>query len=331
MLLSVLLVTGLIPLSAMAAGATIKIYHSLYEYNPQTQEYVAPSSSYQECKALSSAISTYIGSANEPCNETTYQIKIPSAKKETSAVSKDAAGRPQMTYTYQGTTYTWICLGYITKRFDESSNMPWHTWTADELNNGRGQTVPLGEAPNPSVTYIWASAEKLAENAPADYETITYTFDFFKPVREDQAIAIQPTEADKIDIPKSVNWANAEIKLWGTSQSIYSSSSRFQEAIYAGNMTDLTDRLTEGKLQITWPKGYYFGYIKDRLTEQLEQGGKEFKYLYISVSSGLYEWYGSVNQWWDYVADDGTAEMTYYGDGFDKDITFYSKAAPHNC
>lgn len=204
-LLTLVMLLGLLPVSVMAAGATIGIYHSLYEYNPQTQEYVAPSSSYQECKALSSAISAYIGSAKESCDETTYQIKIPSAKKETPDVTKDETGRPQMTYTYQGTTYTWICLGYITKRFDESSNMSWHMWTEEELRNGYGQTVTLGESTTPSVTYIWASPDRLEENAPSEYEKITYTFDFFKPVREDKAVTIQPSENDKINIPKSVD------------------------------------------------------------------------------------------------------------------------------
>lgn len=323
-LLTLVMLLGLLPVSVMAAGATIGIYHSLYEYNPQTQEYVAPSSSYQECKALSSAISAYIGSAKESCDETTYQIKIPSAKNETPDVTKDETGRPQMTYTYQGTTYTWICLGYITKRFDESSNMSWHMWTEEELQNGYGQTVTLGESTTPSVTYIWASPDRLGENAPSEYEKITYTFDFFKPVREDKAVTIQPSENDKINIPKSVDWENSEIKLWGTSKSIYSISSYFQEAIYNGEMTDLTNRLTDGTISITWPKGYYFGNIQDHLIEALERDGEEFNYLYISVTNGLYEWYGQVNSWWDYISDSGTAEMTYYGDGFDEDTTFYS-------
>ena len=79
-LLAMAILLSLLPVSVMAAGATIQIYHSLYEYNPQTHEYVAPSySSYQESKALSRGISAYIGSANEPCSENTYQIKIPSA------------------------------------------------------------------------------------------------------------------------------------------------------------------------------------------------------------------------------------------------------------
>lgn len=293
LLLSMILT--ILPTAVMAVDTlkSVKYLHEPYQYNPATQQYeiVTDDSSVpqgeREGLSLRNAISNlnfphkYNSTVSNVLNPYTFDVPFVDA----TGVGKDASGRTVMEYTYQGVPHKWICIGYIAGNGIQ-------LWTEDELEAGNA-TVEF-RYDKGTITYVWVSEDKLAENMGDDYEQVDITFHLSDHILANGGQTVyQP-----FDVPDSCDFSQAVAVLYVSETNIGNDPIEIRDAIDAGTLvpieesTDLNGYYNKENHTVTihWPKGYRISF-----SNAWQSLFPNTKYMYVKVTAGDYEWYRDIS------------------------------------
>ena len=283
--LSLALLLTMLPVSALAAEtlAEFNFYHDVYEYNPVAQEYIEVYG--EQRSALNAALEeNEVGPENQTNANPVQTIMPPDGK----GVTTNNNGLPQMTSTYNGKEYTWVCIGFGARRVQggDTGLILWN----DENLSGYTVTFRTDYVTNYGyVDYVWAQADRMEDTAPQEFRTVTFSFDLGSYYLDENSEGPGPNVA--LNIPDGLDFSNATMSVYGSNTS-YSSPSKIQEAVSSG--TDITelDSVTNGKLTAKWPDGYYLNDLNDAL-----EAVYGYAHYYIRITCEPYEWYGHVEGW----------------------------------
>ena len=311
-IMSLCMIVSLMPVSVLAEEPQLRrlnYWHYLYEYNPMTKEYVRVSG--DQSSALHAAREAY---GITPEHSSTNYAPIPEGVtvpqgNDNQVTINETYDLPQMTYTYEGVDYTWLCTGY------EIDNVV-HEWTEDELN-ARIAKRDFSDKKNQILTiyYHWVQIDKLEENAPDNYERVTFTFDYGKHIIDDDSQGPGPNV--ELTIPEGCDFSNATVTLYGA-DSKFDFPSEIRDAIDSESIKKIGAE--DGTFTASWPKGYYF-----TLDDLLKNQPNGYSHYYIKISCTPYEWYGHIEGWRDSAGKNFSG-----GVAGDESATFYARYHTHD-
>lgn len=306
-IMSLCMIVSLMPVSVLAEEPQLRrlnYWHYLYEYNPMTKEYVRVSG--DQSSALHAAREAY---GITPEHSSTNYAPIPEGVtvpqgNDNQVTINETYDLPQMTYTYEGVDYTWLCTGY------EIDNVV-HEWTEDALNDGI-EKIDFSDKKNEILTiyYHWVQIDKLEENAPDNYETATFTFDYGKHIIDDDSQGPGPNV--ELTIPEGCDFSKATVTLYGA-DSKFDFPSEIRDAIDSESINKIG--AGDGTFTASWPKGYYF-----TLDDLLKNQPNGYSHYYIKISCTPYEWYGHIEGWRDSAGKNFSG-----GVAGDESATFYAR------
>ena len=286
-----------LPQTAEAAEKTLtslQFSHSVYEYNPKTQSYTASyggQTTVLQAALKEHEITPAYGKKiqNAPATQT---VELPKGTN----VLKDSVGRPQITSTYEGVDYTWVCVGFRTARSVDGNN-ELRPWTEAQLNGTDQPEVTFGTNSTRNygyIYYIWVRSDRLQENVQEDYEKVNINYHFLDHVLANNGQSVY----NPFDVPNDCDFSKAsEPELYVSTKSV-AKPQDIRNGIDNGTINKISDVSAfndlyndeNGTITIKWPKGYYIDYA-DALENELGQG----YYYYVKVACGDYEWYRKVD------------------------------------